>query len=502
MQDAKVRILGACSAQADEAGRLSASAAYIRHRVKDSRPCILVYNPISGHGHLDSWNAMFIAILIEKGWDVLALTPDVPALMSRLAQKGMGNSPGLHVLDHNASVNDNSWLALHIRLQQAWRWWNVFGDHYFYRRPGSETTPGMPPLAYWRTRLFQKVVPFLFRATHFLYARYRRCRKSDEISNVDADSEAGYLDPVEFATRIRAALKKSPWKPELVFNMYMDMYRSSAHSWNKFAALNRWPWVGIRFGPADLPQEGYYLLPSLRGMCFLDENICRVYQEKIPNKFFGYLPDITEAALPDQPSALAQEIRQRAAGRKIVFLGGSIGAQKNLARWYELIALADPHQWFFVQIGELHRGALTTEDTAALDKATSCLPENLLVKAEYLPDERAFNEIIATSDILFAVYREFRNSSNMLGKAAAFEKPILVADNYMMGERVRYYGIGKVAPQDDAGLIYRALMSMEGAAELKGNFERYRNDFGINAFEVSLTGFIERCVTKQIKASL
>lgn len=462
--------------------------------MKMKRPCILVYNPISGHGHLDSWNAMFIAILLEKGWDVLALTPDVPALLSRLAQKGMANSPHLYVLDHNASVTGISWLALRTRLQRTWQWWNVFGDRYFYRRPGSETTQGMPFVSYWRTRLFQKVVPFLFRASHFLYARYRRLHKTPEITNDGADPEAGYLNPVDFATRIRAALRKSPLKPELVFNMYMDMYRSSTDSWNKFAALNRWPWAAIRFVPADFPSERYYTLPSLRGMCFLDEHICRVYQEKVPNKFFAYLPDITETALPDQPSALAQEIRQRAAGRKVVFLGGSIGAQKNLARWYELIAIADPHQWFFVQIGELHRGALTTEDAASLDKVTFCPPENLLVKEEYLPDERAFNEIIATSDILFAVYREFRNSSNMLSKAAAFEKPILVADNYMMGERVRKYGIGKVAPQDDAGLMYRALMSMGEATALKDNFKRYRNDFGINAFEVNLSRFIERCI--------
>lgn len=469
--------------------------------MKNNRPCILVYNPISGHGHLDSWNAMFIAILLEKGWDVLALTPDVPALLSRLAQKGMANSPHLHVLDHNASVTDIGWLALRARMQRAWQWWNIFGNHYFYRRPGSETMADMPFLVYWKTRLFQKVVPFLFRASYFLYARYHRIRKPREVSSDRDEHEAGYLNPVDFARRIRAALQKSALKPELVFNMYMDMYRSSTDSWNKFAALTRWPWAGIRFVPADFPVECYYTLSSLRGMCFLDENICRIYQEKIPNKFFEYLPDITETGLLDQPSALAQEIRQRAAGRKVVFMGGSIGAQKNLARWYELIALADPRQWFFVQIGELHRGALTTEDTVALEKVMSCPPENILLKDEYLQDERAFNDIIRTADVIFAVYRDFRISSNMLNKAATFEKPILVANNHLMGERVRTYGIGKTVPQDDANLIYGALMALDEAATLNDSFERYRNDFGINALEINLTRFIERCIANPFMGS-
>ncbi len=465
--------------------------------MKNNHPCILVYNPISGHGHLDSWNAMFIAILLGKGWDVLALTPDVPALLSRLAQKDMANSPHLHVLDHNASVTDIGWLALRTRLQRAWQWWNVFGDRYFYRRPGSETMADMPFLVYWKTRLFQKVVPFLFRASHFLYARYRRIHKSREVSNNCEEHEAGYLNPVDFATRIRAALRKSPLKPDLVFNMYMDMYRSSTDSWNTFSALNRWPWAGIRFVPADFPVERYYALSSLRGMCFLDENICRIYQEKIPNKSFEYLPDITETALPDQPSALAQEIRQRAAGRKIVFMGGSIGAQKNLARWYELLALADPRQWFFVQVGELHRGALTAEDTVALEKVMSCPPENILLKDEYLQDERAFNDVIRTADVIFAVYRDFRISSNMLNKAAAFEKPILVADNHLMGERVRTYGIGKTVPQDDANLIYGALMALDETATLNDGFEQYRKDFGIKALKTNLTRFIERCIANR-----
>lgn len=454
---------------------------------------------------------MFIAILLQKGWKVLALTPDTHALLSRLAQKGLADAPGLRVLDYSATARDFNWsalrslqrqvrLALRLRLHRAWTWWNVFGDKYFYRRPGSETVPGMPLLAYRRKRFFQKVVPFLFRASHFLYARYRRLRKASESAAVGADPEAGCLDPVEFAMRARAALSRSPWKPDLVFNLYMDMYRSCSNSWNRFAAINKWPWAGIRFVPAGLPQEGYYELSSLRGMCFLDENICRVYQEAMPDKVFEYLPDITETALPDQPGALAQEIRQHAAGRKIVFLGGSIGAQKNLARWYELIAMANPAKWYFVQVGEVHRATLPPEDVVALDKVVSCPPENLFMKAEYLPDERAFNDIIRTADVIYAVYRDFRISSNMLGKAAAFEKPILVADNYLMGERVRDYGIGEVAPQGDAGQIHSALLSLGESATPKSNFERYRNDFGPDALEANLSRFIEQCIAGQPKA--
>lgn len=455
--------------------------------MKNDRRCVLIYNPISGHGHLDSWNAMFVSLLLDKGWRVLALTPDVTALVSRLAQRGVTDTRNLHVLDWNAVPRELSRETALVLLRRIWRWWDTFGDRYYYRRAGSEATPDMSLLVYWRTRLLQKVVPLLFQTSHFLYARYRQRRATPEITNAGVDPEAGYLDPAQFATRVRSALAKSQWKPALVFNMYLDMYRTDADNWNKFAALNRYPWAGIRFVPTESASEGYYLLPSLRGMCYLDENICRIYREKFPEKHFEYLPDITETALPKGASTLAQEIRQRAAGRRIVFLGGSIGGQKNLVRWYELVTLADSGRWFFVQIGELHKGTFTPEDLAAHDRTLATLPENLFVRTEYLSDEGAFNEIIAMSDVIFAVYRDFRISSNMLSKAAEFEKPILVAEGHLMGQRVVRYGIGQVAPQDDVLAILSALENLPAPAALRQNFERYRNDFGPDALCSKLT---------------
>lgn len=445
--------------------------------MKNDRPCVLVYNPISGHGHLDSWNAMFIALLLDKGWRVLALTPDVTALTSRLVQRGVTNMHSLQVLDWNAFPRELSRESALTLLRRLWRRWDTFGDRYCYQRAGSETTPDMSVLVNWRTRLFQKVVPFLFRISHFLYAHYRQRHATQEITHASADPEAGYLDPAEFATRVRAALAKSPWKPALVFNMYLDMYRTDSNSWNKFATLNRYPWAGIRFVPSDFPREAYYALPSLRGVCFLDENICHAYREELPHKCFEYLPDITETALPDRRSGLVEDIKHRAAGRKIVFLGGSIGGQKNLARWYELIALADVGQWFFVQIGELHPGTLTVEDKVALDKVISCPPENLLIKAEYLPDERAFNEIIATSDILFAVYRDFKISSNMPSKAASFGKPIMVSDKHLLGARITRYGIGLAVAEDDASKMLEGLSSIVRNPIPAENFSRFCADF-------------------------
>ena len=226
--------------------------------------------------------------------------------------------------------------------------------------------------------------------------------------------------------------------------------------------------------PDPPPREGYYSLSTLGGICFLDEITCRAYSESLSNKYFQCLPDITNGELSEHPSFLAEEVMCRAAGRKIVFLGGSIVGKKNIARWSELIALADPSRWFFVQVGEIHGNTLSPADTAAFERLVADPPENLSLYAHYLSDERDFNAIINIADVIFAVYRDFRFSSNMLGKAAFFEKPILVSDGCLMGDRVRNYGIGLVVPHDDAQAMLCALERLMKEPVPPQNFSAYR----------------------------
>jgi len=479
--------------------------------MRADRPCILVYNPISGHGHLDSWNAMFVSLLLDQGWRVLALTPDIPALTSRLARKNLDDLTRLQVLDWNARPADYAADGFGERLRRAWSRWNQLGTTFGHRRAGGEFARDARRLGRWKARLFRIAVPPLFLATRLLHAGYRKCQgapdrrsittatgtsvKGELTIEADAriETEANYLDPGEFGLRVCGALNGSRWTPALVLNMYMDMYKTDDINWARFSAWCALPWGGIRFVPPETPFEGYYGLPSLRGMCFLDENACRVHRERLPAKRFEHLPDVTDATLPDEPSELVRGIKRLARGRKIVFLGGSIGGQKNLARWFEVVRMADPDEWYFVQVGELHQGTLTAEDTAALARVRASQPENLFIKAEYLPDEAAFNDVIRTADVIFAVYRDFRISSNMPGKAASFRKPILVSDRYLMGDAVTRYGIGLAVPEDSAMQMLVGLEQLARNSIPEGCFMRYSEDFSERALAEHLVSFITEC---------
>ncbi len=442
--------------------------------MKHNQNCILVYNPISGHGHLDSWNAIFIELLLKQGWYVLALTPDTSALMSRLNEKGVERLANLQVLDWNAH---RPYHKLRDMLLRGWHRWDKFGDRFFYRRVGSEVHPDMAFQQYWTIRLYQWTVPFLFRVSHFLLAQYQRCHASSTFEENDINTEKDMTDPKELAIRTNAALRKAKWTPALALNMYMDTYATRSEQWNQFAGINSLSWIGIRFVPTENAHEGWYALSAFVGMFFLDKNVCKHYQRKFPKLHVTYLPDITDTALPLTPESLVLDIKRRAAGRKIVFLGGSIGGQKNLSRWFEVITQANPTFWFFVQVGEIHHNTLTAEDTLALERVLASPIENLLIHEGYLPDERTFNAVIAASDLLFAVYRDFHISSNMLAKAAFFRKPLLVSDQYLMGERVRQYGIGLAVKEDDASAMLTGMETIAAYPVPLENFDHYCQDF-------------------------
>ena len=401
---------------------------------------IILYNPISGHGHLDSWNAMFVSILLDAGWRVNALTPDAQDLIRRLKSKNQAFLERLHILD-----------------------WNVL-------RPSFAT----------------RVIGRLKRLIGI------QANNQDDTKDLDPR----FLDPLEFARRINASIKKCKWQPSLVFNMYMDMYPSEGARWLQFEGLNKLPWVGIRFVPTPEHTEIYYKQSALKGMCFLDESVCEQAQQAMPQKVFGYLPDITENALPLTESALVREIKDKARGRKIVFMGGTIGGNKNLASWYQLINQADAREFYFVQIGEMFEDTLTTDDALELAKIKKECPENLYIKLEYLPDEAMFNEVIRASDIIFAVYRNFKISSNMPGKAAAFNKPILVAEGYLMGDRVSKYGIGLTVAENDVGAMTSAISTLAHTSEsMIRQFEAYRRDFSLQALRERFTDFLKKCMS-------
>lgn len=425
------------------------------------RGCVLLYNPISNEGHLDSWHVLFIEFFLKAGWGVIPVTHDPHAIQKKLEQKGLFSHPQL------------------LWPTKIWQ------------------QPSRPTATI--ASLYRRVVR---RVKHVFQSAAQR--KQDLLANK-------FLDPQVFKDTIDQVLSAYPARTRLIFNMYVDGYLPQSNVWadmvfsaaNVSAATSPIPWAGLCITPDNLSEQqgaqklpAYYLLSNYQGTCFLDEALPQRYRKQYPDKHFEFLPDITETALPTTPNPLALDIKHRAAGRKIVFMGGSIGKQKNLAQWVDLVLNLDPTQWYFVQIGRINVNNLTPADEQALALLTQQQPANLYIHADYLPDERVFNAIIAASDVIFAVYRNFYRSSNMLSKAAYFEKPILVADNCLMGERVTKYEIGLAVPADHSEGIQAGLAGLLKLEGLATKFANYRADFSSTEFSRRLDAFAQNCLPK------
>jgi hypothetical protein len=105
-------------------------------------------------------------------------------------------------------------------------------------------------------------------------------------------------------------------------------------------------------------------------------------------------------------------------------------------------------------------------------------------------------KLLWAADILFAAYKNFRISSNMPGKAAHFSKPILVSDEFLMGYRVRLYGIGLAVPQDNVRAMLAALEQLAVDPVPPENFAAYRADFSEQAASDSLENYFNHVLAR------
>ena len=457
---------------------------------------IVLYNPISNEGHLDSWHVLFAILLLQAGYGVIAITNDPDGLQTKLTAKGHPPSEILRIIgtrdQSQATSVSNKKPRLIKTLRQAWLDWNAYCDEAQYRQHWRLNQAQKRPLADLISRFKYSVLKQFGQLMQLLHGFYKKKKQNLQSSVKPVNF---YLSPVDFLQQVNAVVDQYPGQIQAVLNMYIDAYSPAAEYWPSFRFKESTPWGALCITPTESPDQGYYKALDYKGTLLLDEKLTARYRAELPHYIFEYLPDVTETALPAESGRLARELRVLAGSRKIVFMGGSIGKQKNLSRWIELIAVADSKQWFFVQIGRINKNNLTPEDEAALRQVLASPPDNLYIQPTYLADERTFNEIISISDVIFAVYRDFWRSSNMLSKAAYFEKPILVAKSCLMGDRVEQYRIGYAVPQGDTLAMYQALCDLSNIEHLGAHFQAYRNDFSEEIMQQKLAAFLQQSIS-------
>ncbi len=450
------------------------------------RQTIVVFNPISGHGHLDSWNALFVSIFLKAGLKVIAITRDVNGLLERLAGDKSHNLSLLQTRQYPSLGPDAISIVKEPNLLKPLR---IKGSLSGLSEKIADLGSALNQCP---NLLTQRLKILALCSLHFTKFYIFRKAKNFYIRPVKNHNSLKELFAVE------DILKNAQISPDLVFHMYLDVINMDDELKDVYESKLTHKWVGIRFAPKRSDYEYYTSHPELAGVCFLDNAQSEYFSSKIGDMQFCTLPDITDTSLPVTQSNLAKTIIAQANGRKIIFLGGMIGGQKNIQKWFQLIVKADPSKYFFLQVGAIHTQSMNVLDLLSFYRMTFSDHINFMVIPHYLESESNFNELISISDILFAVYRKFHDSSNMLAKAAVFNKPILVSDQYLMGQRVREYGIGIASDEEDINQIMHAIENMPSSEDLAHNFRRYRQDFNIKTLSEALYQFVRTVSSREI----
>jgi hypothetical protein len=103
-----------------------------------------------------------------------------------------------------------------------------------------------------------------------------------------------------------------------------------------------------------------------------------------------------------------------------------------------------------------------------------------------LAEERDYNTLVSSCDVIYAVYSGFNSSSNSLTKAAGLRRPILVARNSLMGERVLASRIGMAASEGDPPGILAALENLLTRPPDSFGFEDYLREHSLERLKTVL----------------
>lgn len=203
----------------------------------------------------------------------------------------------------------------------------------------------------------------------------------------------------------------------------------------------------------------------------LQEN-CIAQLKEIICKPVHRFPDMSfEQTLDNHP--LIEDIKNCARGRKIICLPGNQNERKGT---YLLLKIARQYadkDWFFVFAGNEDYSRNQWHQKQLQKHISECRHlDNCYFHMNQINEPALFNALFAMSDIIFAVYRDFPFSSNVLTKAALFNKPVITA-GHLMGERVKNYRLGLCCDFDDPKNCRDAIRKILAGEPGNPNYAKY-----------------------------
>lgn len=279
------------------------------------------------------------------------------------------------------------------------------------------------------------------------------------------------------ATVVRTAAQQIGHEPDLVFFNWLDGYFSHYLTHHFIDLVFPYNWAGLYFRPGYLRYEkrslpllkarlAHYSLArsrNCRAVGVVDEWVVDKLQRDLTAPVIPF-PDFTDETAPDPNYELVNQIREKARGRKIIGLTGALSKRKGVVTLLKVAQQAAEKNWLFVIVGALSEhqfhqeyGQRFPEEYAWVKSVAESSPDNCFFHLDRIPGESQFNALIQACDVVFAAYENFPYSSNILTKAAVFQKPVVASQGFCMGKRVEHFQVGLTIPEGSVTHCMEAL---------------------------------------------
>ena len=177
----------------------------------------------------------------------------------------------------------------------------------------------------------------------------------------------------------------------------------------------------------------------------------KVYQSNVV-----LFPDFADSSAPDKHYEVANSILEKAQGRKIISILGAMSFRKGIYTFVEAAKRMPSDSYYFVMAGKTYMSS--EELRYVLDNFSHRI--NCFYYGENIPTEADFNRLIEISDVIYAAYVDFSQSSNMFAKASLFAKPLIVSKGYYMEEVIKKYSLGVAIRQDSVNECIDAVVNL------------------------------------------
>ncbi len=355
-----------------------------------------------------------------------------------------------------------------------------------------------------KSKKINQSIPVLIKKSNYLFSIYfkfyRYCISLIEIRK-------GALKNWQILFNYLQHLQNNSNRPDLIFFESLDAFVGHYLSrWNIENKLTI-PFSGILISPSDTrlmtknffrrgPFDPYHILKS---KCCMSVGV--LMEEAIPmlseliHKPVIELPDIVSIPESIQDNSFGELVRNRANGRFIVGIWGSLEQRKGTSEFLQMCLNLPSANYFFIMGGQIHHDSWSENDRNILQQSIAGIIENLVIVDKWLTDDELLSGMLSC-DLIFAAYPGWRFTSGIIGKAAAMRIPILVNDGFVMARRVKDYNLGFVKPEkaDVSKWVsnnINAIKKFHSLSSFKDGCLRYCERYGYEQWRKSLAQLIK-----------